>query len=81
MVIDYRALNPMTIKDRFPIPYLKSINKLQGKKFCPKMDLNPGYHQGRVASEDIEKNAFIRSEGLWKWLAVLRVSQLPLHSS
>lgn len=71
MVIDYRKLNDITIKDRYPLPIPEELlDKLQGKKFFSKMDFNSGYCQGRVASEDIEKTAFVGPDGLWEWLVV-----------
>jgi hypothetical protein len=67
MVIDYRALNAITVKDRFPLPLPEElIDKLQGKKFFSKMDFWSGYSQNRVASEDIEKTAFVGPDGLWE---------------
>ena len=71
MVIDYRALNAITIKDRFPLPLPEElIDKLHNKKFFSKMDFWSGYSQGRVATQDIEKTAFIGPDGLWEWLVV-----------
>jgi hypothetical protein len=71
MVIDYRALNAITIKDRFPLPLPEELlDKLQGKRFFSKMDFWSGYSQNRVASEDIEKTAFVGPDGLWEWLVI-----------
>jgi hypothetical protein len=71
MVIDYRALNAITVKDRFPLPLPEElIDKLHGKTFFSKMDFWSGYSQNRVASEDIEKTAFVGPDGLWEWLVI-----------
>jgi hypothetical protein len=71
MVIDYRALNAITIKDRFPLPLPEElIDKLQGKRFFSKMDFWSGYSQNRVATEDIEKTTFVGPDGLWEWLVI-----------
>jgi hypothetical protein len=52
MVIDYRALNEITIKDRFPLPLLEDlIEKMQRKNFFSKLDFNARYHQGWIAAD------------------------------
>jgi hypothetical protein len=72
MCIDNRALNAITINDRFPLPFLEElIDKLHGKKFFSNLDLWAGYHQNRIAEEDVEKTAFIGPDGLWEWTVIL----------
>jgi hypothetical protein len=71
MCIDYRTLNAITIKDRFPLPFPEElIDKWQGKKVFSKLDLWAGYHHTRVAEEDVEKTAFIGPDVLWEWTVI-----------
>ncbi|GJV46443.1 putative reverse transcriptase domain-containing protein [Tanacetum coccineum] len=59
MCIDYRELNKLTIKNRYPLPRIDDLfNQLQGLSVYSKIDLRSGYHQLRVRDEDIPKNAF-----------------------
>ncbi|GJW78392.1 putative reverse transcriptase domain-containing protein [Tanacetum coccineum] len=59
MCIDYRELNKLTIKNRYPLPMIDDLfNQLQGSSVYLKIDLRSGYHQLRVRDEDIPKTAF-----------------------
>ena len=65
MVIDYRALNKITVKDRFPLPHPEDlIAKLHGMKYFTKLDFWSRFHQHRCHPEKIEKTAFIGPDAL-----------------
>ncbi|GKD06942.1 putative reverse transcriptase domain-containing protein, partial [Tanacetum coccineum] len=59
MCIDYRELNRLTVKNRYPLPRIDDLfDQLQGLRLYSKIDLRSGYHQLKVHEEDIPKTAF-----------------------
>ncbi|GJS25929.1 putative reverse transcriptase domain-containing protein [Tanacetum coccineum] len=59
MCIDYRELNKLTVKNRYPLPRIDDLfDQLQGSRVYFKIDLRSGYHQLRFREEDIPKTAF-----------------------
>ncbi|GKC55562.1 putative reverse transcriptase domain-containing protein [Tanacetum coccineum] len=65
MCIDYRELNKLTVKNRYPLPRIDDLfDQLQGSSVYSKIDLRSGYHQLRVRDEDIPKTAFRMRQGI-----------------
>ncbi|GJR76013.1 putative reverse transcriptase domain-containing protein [Tanacetum coccineum] len=59
MCIDYRELNKLTVRNRYPLPRIDDLfDQLQGSSVYSKIDMRYGYHQLRVREEDIPKSAF-----------------------
>ena len=59
LCIDYRHLNKVTIKNRYPFPRIDDLfNQLRGARVYSKINLHTGYHQLRVREADIPKTAF-----------------------
>ena len=68
MVIDYRALNKLTRKDKYPLPQIDEIlDKLATGKYFTKMDLWSGFHQIRIRKGDEPKTAFHTRYGSFGW--------------
>ncbi len=71
MVIDYRALNAATTRNRYPLPRVDELfDQLQGARYFSKLDLRTGYWQIRIAAEDVPKTAFTSRHGHFEWLVL-----------
>ena len=68
MVVDYRGLNEVTIKNKYPLPMINDLfDRLQGAKVFSKIDLRSGYHQLKIREQDIPKTAFTTRYGLYEY--------------
>ena len=59
LCIDYRALNRVMVKNKYPLPRIRELfDQLKGARIFSKIDLHSGYHQMKVRAKDIPKIAF-----------------------
>jgi hypothetical protein len=68
MCIDYRSLNEVTIKNKYPLPRIEDLfDQMKGASVFSKIDLRSGYHQLKIRESDIPKTAFRTRYGLHEY--------------
>jgi archaellum component FlaC len=71
MCVDYRALNKVTVKNKYPIPLIADLfDRLGSAKIYTKVDLQKGYYQVRIAEGDEPKTTCITRYGSYEWLVM-----------
>jgi hypothetical protein len=79
LCIDYRQLNKVTIKNKYPLPRINDLfDQVGGAKIFSKLDLRSSYHQVRIKDQDINKIAFCTRYRHYKFVAIpFRLTNAP----
>jgi hypothetical protein len=81
LCVDYRPLNAVTIKNKYPLPRIKILfDQLAGVKVFSKVDLRLSYHQIKIRLEDVPKTDFSIMYGLYEYLVMsFGLTNAPTH--
>jgi hypothetical protein len=68
MCVDYRSLNDVTVKNKYPLPRIEDLfDQMRGARVFSKIDLRLGYHQMKIRPSDIPKTTFLTRYGLYEF--------------
>jgi hypothetical protein len=81
MCVDYRSLNEVTIKNKYPLPRIEDLfDQMKGASVFSKIDLRSGYHQLKIRESDIPKTAFHTQYGLYEYTVMsFRLTDAPAY--
>jgi hypothetical protein len=81
LCVDYRPLNAITVKNKYPLPHIDILfDQLVSAKVFSKVDLHLGYHQIKIRPEDVPKTAFSTRYVLYEYLVMsFGLTNAPAH--
>jgi hypothetical protein len=81
LCVDYRPLNAVTIKNKYPLPHIDILfDQLARAQVFSKIDLRSSYHQIKIHAEEIPKTAFTTRYGLYEYLVMsFGLMNAPAH--
>jgi hypothetical protein len=81
MCVDYRSLNEVTIKNKYPLPRIGDLfDQMKGANVFSEIDLRSGYHQLKIWESDIAKTTFRTQYGLYEYIVMsFRLTNAPTY--
>jgi hypothetical protein len=82
MCVDYRSLNDVTIKNKYPLPRIEGLfDQMRGSRVFSKIYLRSGYHQMKIRPSDIPKMTFSTRYGLYEFTVMsFGLTNVPAYS-